>query len=486
MSKRIKPKVEHRIVEGEVVSESIDEKMQRAQAFSAAKEAEYQAKHNAETEGESAVDESSPYGTNAFSTSAASNNQDIAADSTFIHQYKGYILWVLMFVVVILVLILTRPDASWQIQRINDLQSEVAQLHQQNRVFEARITEQESSLQAKLETKLESILSSQQGEAIVSQADLDALQKQLQQKLTLLQGEFSGLSEQAAIQVDKALADIKSLSQSAQTTLAPSKEQVAALSDLEKKLQNELGAVSQKLDELFDFKQEQQTLSKQPPVLKLDMPLDSLQIQQWIVEVNTQWILNGRINETRQQLLALEQAASLSDFTYTTHLARLIGQDLGYLKQLEVQYDKFPVPDTSALKQAARELITIMNSDKQQPLESLSSEKQGLDGLIDKFSRMITLKKRPEEGEITTVDTLLIGDVLQQRLALLIDRLDWGLQSYSIQTVSKAMSDIKAFIKRYYEKDVSKFNRLLEPFEGIQFPSHQSLSIVRMDEEING
>ncbi|HHS99788.1 MAG TPA: hypothetical protein ENK73_02935, partial [Thiomicrospira sp.] len=392
MSKRIKPHVEQRIVDDNIVQGDIDDKIQRGKAFSESKKLERAGQKTAEDSGSDMHTDQEEINTQSPISEGIdlSNDEKKAKKPTFYNTYKGYVLWILMFIVVILMLFITRPDTDWQIQRINDLQSEITELRQENSALDTRLQEQADELQKTIEVQVKKALANSGNPAAVSKADIEAMQNQFQQQLSGLQDKLTVLSGNAGAQLDKALADLAKMSESTKNQLTPSKEQLQALQDLESKLQQQFNGVSDKLGELFQFKTEQQTLSKQPPVLKLDMPLDSLQIQQWIIEVNTQWIMNGRINETRQQLLALEQAVSLSDYSYTNHLVRLIGQDLGYLQQLQQQEENFPLPDTQALKKAAKSLAAVVQPNAMAQTDDASENKQGLDALMAKFSQMIT------------------------------------------------------------------------------------------------
>lgn len=455
MSERIKPNAEHRIVDGDVVKESIDDKIQRGKEYSKAKAEE-------KAQSGEVLDENQ-----------ASISDNLPPEPSFMKKYHSYLLWITMFAVVIATLVVTRPDTDWQVQRINDMQKQLSELSEQNSVLEAKIADQQTSIESTVNTLLDP-----ENKPAVSQADLNAIKINTDKELAKLQENLANLSEQASEQMNKALSQLNEAAKGAQNSLKPSEEQLTELSELEKKLQSQLQSMTAKLSELFLFKNEQQALATQSPVLKLDMPLDSLQIQQWIVEINTQWILNGRTDETRQQLLALEQAVSLSDFTYTSQLARLIGQDLGYLSQFKQRFENSPLPNTEALKKAATELIASKQSVAKTDVPK--EEQKGFDGLLAKFSQMITLKKRSEEGQ-TEVDALLANDVLIQRLALLIDRLDWGLKTQSVETVNKAVEDISGFIDRHYKSQNEAFAELLTTFKNLEFASKQPLSIMQLD-----
>lgn len=479
MSKRIKPNAEHRIVDGEVVTSDIDEKIKRGQEYSA----EMARQHASESEVEMIVNEEDPESIlkdvnpqASISDGLDSTEEQNKAAEPWWAQHKNTILWVLLFVVVVITLVFTRPDTDWQVQKINDLQNEIAQIKQQNQDMEQRLQEQ----QLVITEQVEEALSKSENRAIVTQQDLENVERQIQQELLELQDKLSSASGQAGEQLTDALSKLSQTSEQ----LAP--KATEQLQKLEGHVQQQLGEVSKKLADLFEFKAEQQVLTQRPPVLKLDMPLDSLQIQQWIVEINTQWLLNGRIDETHQQLLALEQAVALSDFVYTTQLARLIGQDLGYLQQLESQQLENPLPKTARLKDKINHLLAADIKVQQASKNTASPENEsGFDGLLDRFSQVITMKKRDPETEMTEVNTLLINDVLKQRLSLLVDRLDWGMDTHSKEVVVQAAADIKAFVQRHYANQFAEFSGLLEPFADIEFPSKKPLSIMHLDKAVN-
>ena len=492
MSKRIKPNAEHRIVDGEIISGSIDEKIERGKAYSQEKQQKMDSGDDSLLNDDDVniigdgIDPQAPI---SEGIDLKEDTKDSPKSSKFFTKYRGYVLWLLLFLMVAAVLFFTRPNMDWQVQKINDLQSELAQLKQDNIDLNLRIQKQETDMEQLINAQIAkavadlSLESKENSSSLISQTDLSALEQQVQQQIALLQEKLTSLSGNAASQASQALSQLNEMANDAQDNLEPTHEQIEALKNIEAKLQAQINGFGDKLAELFAFKSEQEVLIKQPPLLKLDMPLDSLQIQQWIVEVNTQWILNGRTDETTQQLLALEQAVSLSDFKYTTQLARLIGQDLGYLKQLEDAQLNNPLPDTNALKAA----INGLTADNIAQIDSANinakPESEGLNALLERFSQMITVKKRSDD-DATDVDGLLMNDVLNQRLALLVNRLDWGLQTQSVNAVKQSSNDIKQFIQRHYAKEFSEFNLLLEPFENIEFASKRTLSIMQLDEAI--
>ena len=492
MSERIKPNAEHRIVDGEIIAGSIDEKIERGKAFSEDK------LQNNSTDNSKVLDDevnridnqTDPQAPITEGLESMNEAHETPKKAGFFSRYRSSILWLLLFIILLLALFLTRPNMDWQVQKINDLQSELAQLQQDNVALNQRIQDQNANIEQMVNDQVAKAIKSltpaesKETDGFIRQNDLSTFEQQVQQQIERLQEKLVTLSGNAADQANQAISQLNQMADEAQKEVVPTDGQIEALKQLEEKIQNQMRGFGDKLAELFAFKTEQQVLTKEPSKLKLDMPLDSLQIQQWIVEVNTQWILNGRTDETAQQLLALEQAVSLSDFKYVTQLARLIGQDLGYLKQIEEQQLSHPTPDTSGLKQAVSALnANKISKESNDAIAAQNQPSEGLDGLLDRFSQLISITKRTDDA-MTEVDGLLINDVLNQRLALLINRLDWGLQTHSKAVVQQSSQDIKSFIQRHYANELQEFTLLLEPFENVEFEKKKPLSIMKLDEAI--
>ncbi len=483
MSKRIKPNAEHRIVDGDIISSDIDEKIKRGKEFSEQKAAQETTQLLDETD---LLDEATTINDPDSILNDVDPNETIAEAAKkprFFKRHISGILWLSLFIVVIAVLFLTRPDTDWQVQKINELQNQVASLKQQNQSFQTQVQEQFQEQMASnrelIAEQVKEVLANTENQPAVTQEEIDQLKQTLAEQIDGLHQQLQALSGAAGEDLNQALAELSAKA----ATLTP--QATEKLNELEASLQQKMNEFSSQLSDLFAFKEEQTVLSKQPSVLKVDAPLSSLQIQQWIIEINTQWVLNGRIAETRQQLFALEQAASLSDFVYTTQLARLIGQDLGYLQQVQKQASDNALPQTTELKQAiARLTVSEVESPSPEAPQNSTAEAGAFDQLLMHFNRLITLKKRESDTDVAEVNAILLNDVMKQRLALLVDRLEWGMSTQSKELVLQAVDDIKQFISQHYTNQFSVFNGLLEPFVNIEFVAKQPLAITRLDQSL--
>lgn len=478
----MKPNAEHRIVEGDVVTESIDEKIDRGRKYSRSKaeeSGEYDAgfENNVEPDPESILKDLDP--------KAVVSEM---AKPSFLARHINTILWLSLFVIVILVLYITRPDSDWQIQKINELQQDVISLEKQNQSLNRQLFDIKSNQGVVIEAEIKKLVAefSKEGEAGLSQLEIATLKQEFATKITDLKKQLIDLNTQTNEQVQLITQDLKASSDPTEANV--SVESLEKITSVENLVKQQLKSFSEQLAEFSEFKTSQLSEAGKPqPSAVVIEPLNSLQIQQWIVELNTQWMMHGRIEQARMQLLSLEQAATLSNFSYLNQLLRLIGQDLAYLDQLEKTGFSAEMPKVDALRAQLKGLVSdqILASKNSSDFQASNvNEISSFDKLMQGFDKLITVKKRDSEEQMLQVNKLLLNDVLKQRLALLIDRLQWGMASHSKALVSTAVNDIKSFVNQYYADETTAFNALLVPFEQLTFINKQPLSIMRLDEAI--
>ncbi len=430
---------------------------------------------------------------------------------SFLSRFKWFFMWLIVFAAIAAAVFFTRKDLDWQVQHINDLQTEVAQLNQAQQALESRIDsklkETEQRLLAKVEANLETkmgqsvqshvsqSLASPEHQAIVTQADIDKIQQATQQQLTQLQEKLSALGDQAIQQTQKVLLGASDLAETTKQALEPTVETEKALAEIEQKLQTQLSQVSNKLLELFEFKSEQQALGNQTVESQPAEKSSLEQFKYWVIEMNTQWLLRGNVAETRAQLTALQQAIAVSEIPKTTYLASLIGQDLAYLERYQTQQAQETL-NTHALKQAIQRLSAAHSEPKNRTSVDSATQQQGggnisntsettsnltLDSAVDRlkqtFSGLVSIKKRDSEAEITQVESLILQDVLVQRALLLVDRIDWAIVSQSDGLLKQSVQDLQSYIDRTFSADSDKFKALLSPFLAHQFDVRQPLAI---------
>lgn len=464
------------VLEGEVLAESgeqsIEQKSAKGRAYSESK-----AKDNG-----------------AHSGSRA--NQATNKPSWFA-RFRGYLLWILLFIVVILVLFATRPNTQWQIEHINNLQSEVSQLYQEHQTLESRVADQEAKALGSpkaIEAAIAEALTRSDNRPLVTQVELDELKKSTQQQLIELQHRLQALKEVSGLPIEKVEEGNEPQLDSAIDAAKSSEMSEASIKGLEEKLQAQIDEMSSKLSELSDFNSHQQVLTTQ-------QPLSAFQIQQWITEINTQWLMQGRVEQTAQQLLALEQVVGLSDFPEATTLARLIGQDLTHLESLQQSEQPEALVNIQALKAAVNKLSAndsqgskansqstaetsiASGSDKIALGDEISSE-SAWDQLMTRFGQLVSLKKRETSTEQTQVESLIMHDVLVQRGLLLVDRIDWAVETKSSKGLSLAVADLQMFIDAHFASQSRVFSSLLEPFKTLTFDLRQPLAIMTLQTEL--
>lgn len=433
--------------------------------------------------------------------------------SSWLVRFRAYILWSLLFAVLIAVLMVTRPDTAWQIQHINALQTNVSQLNQAQQSLEARVTAQEEkqlsseeSVQAAL-ASAKAALQNQAGSQIDSQAngrvnnqtntqtdtaeikvsmedpaDLVAFKNSTEQQLQQLQQSLAGLQESVA-QVPGEESSAKALEKIEQGVELGIKPVADAL-------QAQIDALSTQLTEWTTANAQAKPQTSSNP-----QALNALKIQQWVVEINAQWLLEGRAEQTIQQLSALEQALGLSDFAETTTLARLIGQDLARL-ELFLKSAQDPSEtlgrDLRALKRAVNQLVLTdrssnnvenrngqpPNSEKQLSLGEEVLAESAFQQLVAKFEQMVTVKKRETPAEQTRVESAIMQDVLVQRAQLLVDRVEWAVQTESASILLRATSDLEGFINTHFEPQAPQLLPLLSPFTVLIFELPQPLAVM--------
>ena len=490
MSKEIKSKAEHRSVDGEVVTAEIDKKIQRGREFSAQKA------EGANSDDFAFEDERQTLQDPDSILKDVDPNKTLIEDAPqkkFFKRHSKSIIVLSLFALLLAVIWYSRPSLDWQVEKINDLQQEVAYLQEQNQLIQEQLQEQSVAQQELIDNKISEAMQNNDQQGLVDETKLQEVKAELQAQLQNLQSKLANVTASAGEDISSALSEFNSQAES----LMP--ETTAQLKVLEETVQTQFGQFAKELDTLLAFKdkQEAESLAAQSevevkeesqPQLAMPSPLNSMRIQQWIIEINTQWMLNDHFKEIRGQLLALEQAASLSDFQYTSQLARLIGQDLSYIQQFETQQLDEAVLKTQNLKEAIVQL-QLDNLPNQATVNSgqggqVEQSQGDTNNLLDKFGQLFSVKKRDEEASFGQVNKLLLNDVLKQRLALLVDRLEWGVSTRSESIIQQSTQDFKDFIKAYYPNNISEFNDLLNPFNNLQFNLKQPLNITRLDQEI--
>lgn len=211
-------------------------------------------------------------------------------------------------------------------------------------------------------------------------------------------------------------------------------------------------------------------------------------LQQWIMETNTQWLLGASAEATMRKLNSIEEAAVASGFEQVTVLARLIGEDLAYLKSWQESAAK-PLPSLDALLQAVNDIQPPQLTAEQMPKAQVSNqavldtemvqEETAWVRLMDRLSEVVTIKNRSLTGEPTTVEALLKHDIQKQRLMLLVERMQWSAEKESQQRYLAAIDAVKIFVSVNFANNLSQFEQLLVPFTEYKRNERQALATAK-------
>ncbi|WP_294947152.1 hypothetical protein [Sulfurivirga sp.] len=151
--------------------------------------------------------------------------------------------------------------------------------------------------------------------------------------------------------------------------------------------------------------------------------LDPLTLQQWLLRVNTEWLLNGDVKQTRERLHAIEQAVQLSDLPNESKIAvlRAIGRDLAYLDS----YEKRSKADAKALEPLRKWIKSL------QPPKSATVDKNGQaagESLTERLKGLVEIRRRSEGP--STPEQLMTFDLFKQRALLLVDEMAWAYMTH--------------------------------------------------------
>ncbi|BBP44752.1 hypothetical protein THMIRHAS_01250 [Thiosulfatimonas sediminis] len=286
-------------------------------------------------------------------------------------------------------------------------------------------------------------------------------EQQLEQQnaaLQTLQTQLKAMAEQPMVNAQQLQALEQKLSQQIQqaTSGQAASSDGEALSQLKNTLQQQINAIQQAQQQLTaQFKQGQ---AKQGPANTLSLE----ELQYWALKINTQWLLQAPIEQTLQQLLAFKQAVGLLPKTLNYSITLLVDQDIAQLKQRAAQSAQRPVVDLSQLRQRVKTLPqqTIDKAESTPEVEPVGGLWQGL---LDKLSSLVKIQKREAES-VTEVEALMLREVIQQRLLMEIDRLEYALQVESPALVRAATERLNQLAKAQAPAIASAFSSDLLPF----------------------
>lgn len=390
-------------------------------------------------------------------------------------KFSDYVQLVLGLLVVGLILTLwfKQQNQNWQIEQINQLQTQVVNLSEQQKMLRTQQEMVEQALQAQKEAA-----QALENKPLVSQADLAEMKQGFADLESQVNNLSAGVQQQAATLLDQAQRKVEEW---LATQPKSSVTDEAPIANLQERLQG----MAQQLQDLFQFKESQlATPASEPKPLE---HLTEMQLQQWILEANVQWLLEGNIAKTQQQLQALEQAAGLSSFAQKDHLMRLIGEDMALLKSMQSNLPINDMPNSTALKvwlrQQAQNQRSVSQGTTQNPVttpEEVSDVPlSAWQRLQQAFGSVFTLKKRDSEQDLTQVEQVLMQEVVLQRAYLWIEQLDWAMQMASNSHKERALLQLQNFVSQHWpQASQTELASLLQPYEQFTFKTRPALNVV--------
>jgi|GEM_PF-5627947 len=493
MTEPVTPKADRRVIDGEVVepttqaeNEAITRESQASAGANARRRAHNRNQQTTEPNSQEASKKDAPNTAGNKATTLAMLSKP---------WVKKSIIWGSFFIMVAAILLYTRPNMDWQIEHINRLQAQVAKLQETNKLLVDKIETQQTELDA----RISEVLNRPENQPLITKADLEAIKTDTKQQLTSLyeqvQTDLTAFNNQAETK-------LQALSEQAKTAMTPSDVDLSALTAFQKKVEAQLSQVGEEIGQLFTFKQQQEQQAQQAvekpetlPEEKALQNLTNMQVQQWILEINNQWLLKGDAEITGTQLLAVEQALAFTEMANKTEIARTIGQDLSTVKAYSEQSQQasqslqenlkalsnlvnaIPQPEMGS-QQTNAEPTTLANTSETDETQVTTSP---LDLLLAKFTGLISVKKRESEAELSSVEGLLLHDVLMQRLALLVDRVQWAASIQSTSELQKASVDVQAFIDLHFKAQSQAFEAVLVPLKSTVFSHRKPLAVVSVN-----
>ncbi len=329
--------------------------------------------------------------------------------------------------------LLTQPDGVALVEADNQLQQQITRLQGELKALRhdkaqlvalqkemSALKNTVDSLATEVDMLNEKVLNPA-NEPLVTKGEIEALQKQL-----------NGLQQQLgnwAQRWQKALQGLKT---------PPEAEKSGQGKAPLNALQQQLDQLGRRLGELFQAIQPEANHTAAHPAEKTD----TLRLQQWILTVNTEWLMSANVALTRERLHALEQAVQMSGLPDESKIAllRAIGQDLAMLDTYGKQASANPKA-LAALKNWISQLTPP------QPAKARAATQTPSADLMARLKDLVQIHKRGEV--VPEADRLLAFDLVKQRALVLVDQLAWAQTTHDPTLDVKTRQRLEALFKRY-------------------------------------
>jgi len=346
---------------------------------------------------------------------------------------------------------------KWQVESINQLQSN----HNQ--------TKQDISALNENLKQVEAQLNSSNTRALITE-----LEGKLNTEVVNLKSKISEMVLQ------KPEIQVTSLAETQQETptsinfekqLDEIKEQQQQLIAQNQQLQSSL-ASAQKVK-----KTEQLKKTNQAETINSVAKLSNKQVQNWVFQINNQWLFENNKSSTLNNLNALQQTISVSNLSYKQSLLARIEQD----KQTVTNFSS-SITTTNNLTDLKKWLtdlelpdLKIEPKEKQAPHET--NQQTVADKLQNKLGALFNIRKKESPNDLSNVESELEKRIIKQRMLLQADQLAWAIHSHALQVADYAKNDISSLIKRYAPEQLSAWRSTMANLPPAKQTTKMPLSI---------
>ncbi|MBO1924613.1 hypothetical protein [Thiomicrorhabdus sp. 6S3-12] len=372
-----------------------------------------------------------------------------------ISRIKHVLLHFAFAIAVILALIFLYSEQSWLSSRFATVDGDLQTLDQKIRQAQAIAADAEKARQEQL----------QNIETLSKQ--VAQIKASLEENTAVTPDSLAKLKQQLETQFEQKLSSLPVPEVSSDSADQPAAVAESRVEALELKL-----AALQSAQAALEGKQDQPTTTN-----KNVEPLSLDELKTWAIKINTQWLLQVPQEQVEQQLLAFKQALQVMPAATGNSLSLLLEQDLTQLKeqQIATQQQK---PSVAPLRRLI-EQMSAPKTDFQGESEQSPAEQSAWGALLEKFSGLIKIQKRQSE-QVSHVEALMLHEVIQQRLLIEIDRLDYALQIGSEPMLKRSIERLQTVVAGQAPQIADEFKAALVPFKSLRGWQRQPLLITQI------
>lgn len=318
-------------------------------------------------------------------------------------------------------------DNKWQIESINKLQNE-------NQLLQQELNQKLTHFEKQLEQV--SLKATQNPTAI------EALDKDLTAKLTnQLNLELSQLKES----ITKLGLNQQTGNKLKNATIKDFTQQLKSIQDKQVQLEQKNTDFQIQLTKLLNTKQ-----NKTSKAILAISKLSNLQVHNWVLQINNQWLFENNKFTALNSLDALAETISLSKSPYKQTLLAKIKLD-----QQMIEKYKPPMIATDKIKSLKTWLTGLNLRSENKSSTGNQIEQSSWELVKQKFSNLFSIRKKQSADQLSMVETELGKNMVKQRMLLQAEQLGWAIHTQSSEVILYAMNDISTLIEQYAPEQLS-------------------------------